>query len=87
MADFTFTVPNPNPPNDGFITRRFDLAHGINGLSVSQRGLNVMYIATDPPQLEVANRCEHCGRGDIHERIAHSIDQAVQYGWLIEVEK
>lgn len=87
MADFTFVTKNPSRPRGPDFIRRFDRAPGVTAISVSQIGMEVMYIATVPPSLDVVNRCDHCGRGDLKEQIAHSVDQAVQFGWLVEVEK
>lgn len=39
----------------------------------------------DPPQMEAVDRCACCGRSDLRERVARSIEQAVELGWLAPV--
>lgn len=29
------------------------------------------------------NQCEHCHRSDIRQKVAHSIDDAIEFGWLV----
>jgi hypothetical protein len=42
-----------------------------------------MTIRTDPPTMEPFNDCEHCHRADWRERRASSLEQAIEYGWLV----
>lgn len=42
-------------------------------------------IRRDPPEVRMSNRCEHCGRADMTERVATSVEQAVEWTWLKEL--
>jgi len=51
---------------------------------VEVHGQHVHY-RTIPPTARVVDVCEHCGRGDWTEVVAHSIEQVIELGWLVEV--
>lgn len=43
-------------------------------------------IRTDPPQQRLVNECKACGRFDLEPVSAHSIEQAIEFGWLEPVD-
>jgi hypothetical protein len=69
--------------------RHYTTARGVDLAQVdsSVRDTYIHVLINGSPPMIITNECKHCHRFDVSERVAYSWDQAIEYGWLIEVDE